>query len=431
MMGESSSSVVLPNGLPAHHFRIHNGLELYVVENHAAPVFTYQIWFKVGSREEKLDPRIQATGLAHLFEHMMFRGTTNYGDGEFDRILTRNGVFDENATTWLDRTNFYESLPRDKLELVIKLESDRMVNLVIDKEILDTEREAVIGELHMEFDDPDMVAYNKLYENAFTIHPYRYTTIGTEEEIRSFTKEKADYFYRTYYSPNNAVIIVAGDVDPQEVVSLVAKYYGAIREQPVPKLDAPSEPAQTAERVVEFRHEQITETKLLLGWHTPRTMHADIAPLLVTESLLTTGEGALLENIWVNQGLAVGISGTLNLFRDPGLLIVGADLQEGKSPTELLNTLDLSLNALAAEIKPGELERARNQLLLGIYQQWEDNGSLASYMGEFITSAASPLHAFTMVKEIEKVSAADVRRVIATYLIPTNRTVVIGQPENL
>src|SRR5690606_6467320 len=135
--------------------------------------FTYQTWFQVGSKHEKLDPKIRATGLAHLFEHMMFRGTSTRGDGEFDRILTRSGLYDGNATTWLDRTNYYQSLPKDQLELVMTLEADRMRNLVIDQATLDTERDAVLGELAMCLDDPDTVAYEKLFEQAFTVHPYR------------------------------------------------------------------------------------------------------------------------------------------------------------------------------------------------------------------------------------------------------------------
>jgi zinc protease len=419
----------LPNGLPVSHFRLANGLELYVVENRAAPIFTYQTWFNVGAKDEKLDPRLNATGLAHLFEHMMFRGTATHADGEFDAILTRNGVADANATTWNDRTNYYQSLPKDKLELVMELESDRMHNLVIEQGILDTERGAVLGEYNMGLDDPDTVAYEKLYATAFTVHPYKYTTIGTEEEIRRFSKADADYFYRKYYAPNNAVILIAGDIEPRAAVQLAEKYYGPYLPQAITPVAAPAEPEQKIERQVEFRHGQLNEATLLLGYHTPNTRHADHAALLVLQSILTSGEGSVLQQAWVNAGLAVTLTGGLDQFEDPGLLTIGADLQDGHEPAELLGVLDRRLTELAASpALARETERARNQLLLRIYGSWRGNSTLSSYMGEFIASAGDPLYAFELAAAVEKVTAEDVQRAIARYLIPGNRTVVVGRP---
>jgi zinc protease len=419
----------LPNGLPVTQYKLSNGLQLYVVENHSSPVFTFQTWFDVGSAQEKLDPRLQRTGLAHLFEHMMFRGTLNHGDGEFDRILTINGVDDENATTWLDRTNYYESLPSDRLELVMQLESDRMANLVVDQNLLDTERGAVLGEYRMGLDDPDSVAYDKLYGTAFIKHPYHYTTIGTEQEINSFTASEAQYFYRTYYAPNNAVILIAGDIKPSDAVTLAAQYYGSLPSQPIPTAQAPAEPAQTIERTVEFTHAQLVEPKLLLGYHTPEARHPDQAALMVAESLLAEGEGALLRDTWVNAGLASTLYGSVNQLKDPGLFILGADLQESHTPLELLGALDRVLGQAAQSVTAPQLDRAKNQLLLSMYRQWENNGDLTSFMGEFIASAGDPLYAFDLASAVDHVTVADVQRVIGKYLTAANRTVVIGHPQ--
>ena len=170
----------------------------------------------------------------------MFRGTPRHPDGQFDEILTRNGVQDENATTWLDRTNYYQSLPTSKLELVLQLESDRMANLKIEQGLLETEKSAVLGEYRMGLDDPTMMAYEHLYATAFEIHPYRYTTIGTEAEISGFSVETANYFYRKYYSPNNATLILSGDVDPETASALVEKYYGGYASQEIDRVTAPT-----------------------------------------------------------------------------------------------------------------------------------------------------------------------------------------------
>jgi predicted Zn-dependent peptidase len=419
---------LLPNGLEATRFTLANGLEIHVVENHAAPVFHFQTWFKVGSKDEKLDPNLQVTGLAHLFEHMMFRGTASHGDGEFDRLLTRAGVTDENATTWLDRTNYYQSLPADALELVMELEADRMSRLKIDEATFGTERDAVLGEYRMGLDDPDTVAFELLYGTAFVKHPYRYTTIGTEDEIKGFTKAKAEYFYRTYYSPNNAVIVVVGDVDPQRVRALAEKYYGAGTAQVIPAVTAEPEPPQTLPRQAEFAHAQLTEPKLLVAWHTPEARHADIPALWLLQSLLTNGRGALLENAWVNAGLASSVAGQLDQFEDPGLLTLAADVQLGKEPAELLGALDRVLAGMQNGLTDAELERARNQLLLNVYDSWKENGELAAFMGEYLASAGDLMFGFGLVERIERVTAAEVRQVAARYLKPTARTTVVGRP---
>jgi zinc protease len=427
-MAKPVNTVTLPNGLPGHQHRLANGLDVWIIENHSAPVFTYQTWFRVGSRDEKLDPDLQRTGLAHLFEHMMFRGTSSHPDGDFDRILAERGANDQNATTWLDRTNYYESLPVNALEQVMELEADRMANLALDQKLLDTERDAVLGELRMGLDDPDTVAHEKLYELAYDVHPYRFSTMGTEEEIRSFTPEDARTFYRRYYAPNNAVLLIAGDVDPAGTLRLVQKHYGGIQAQALPVLRAPVEPLQTSEKRAEITHPQLMQARLLIGYHIPETRHPDHAPLLVARSLLSLGDGALLEQAWVNAGLAVEVSGSVNQFREPGLFLLSAELQEGHAPEELIDSLERELSGFKASPDSRQIERARNLLLLEIYSQWEDNSSLAAYMGEFISAAGDPMYAFELAKALEQVTASDVVRVLDRHLAPGNRTLLVARP---
>ncbi|MGE0615258.1 MAG: M16 family metallopeptidase [Bacteriovoracia bacterium] len=423
--------LTLPNGLPMSHYQLENGLKVYVVENHAAPVFTYQAWVDVGSGDEKLDEKLNATGLAHLFEHMMFRGTPKYPDGEFDDVLTRNGVHDENATTWFDRTNYYESMPADKLDLVMELEADRLVNLVVDEDLLTTEKGAVVGELRMGLDDPDTVGHDALYAAAFTAHPYRYSTIGTEPEVTGFTVEQSNYFYKKYYQPQNVTLLLVGDLDPEKVAASARKFYGDIKSEPVKKPIRPSEPAQAAERKATIEHAQLIERKVFLGYHTPAAAHADIPALWVAEAMLTTGQGSLLQQAWVNDGIASQMSGTLDLFRDPGLLTLGADLQSGKTAAHLAASLEAVLVKIQDKSFPlsAQVTRARNQLLLAIYEQWDENAALANFMGEFIATSGDPVKAFDLAAAVSRVTPAEVVRVVGQYLVPTNRTVIEMTPK--
>lgn len=421
--------VALPNGMPLTQYKLDNGLNIYVIENHAAPVFTYQTWFNAGSKTEKLDPKLQATGLAHLFEHMMFRGTAKHGDGQFDDILTRAGVHDENATTWFDRTNYYESLPKDKLATVMDLESDRMINLVVDQKLLETEKGAVLGEYNLGLDDPDTISYDKLYEAAFTVHPYRYTTIGTANEIKSFTVDQANYFYKRYYSPSNATVLVIGDVDPAKVAAAAQQYYGGVPGQTVLLPTAPVEPTQSLERKVQFQHPQLKQTRVLIGHHIPGVKDADFPALWVLMSTLTYGQGALLELNWVNAGVTVWVRGDINQFADPGLFIVAADLQPGKTPDDAEKAFDDTISALLSGGADGLIARAKNQLLLSLNSQLEDNESMASFLGEYIPTAGDPTFGFSLITAIQNLTPADLLRVAGKYLQPSNRTLVVGTPQ--
>ncbi len=421
--------LLLPNGLPFTQYVLTNGLTIYVIENHSAPVFTYETWFKVGSKDEKLDPKINSTGLAHLFEHMMFRGTPRYPDGKFDEVLAENGVNDENATTWVDRTNYYESLPSSQLALAMELESDRMANLALDQTLLDTERSAVVGELKMDLDDPDSVAYYQLYGAAFRTHPYQYTTIGTEKEIQSFTLAQANYFYKTYYSPSNASLLVTGDVDPQIVALTVQKFYGSIPAVDVKHAVATPEPAQTAERKVAFTHPQLQQTTVTFGYHVPGVKDADFPALFVLQSAFTNGQASLLELNWVNAGMSISVTGTVNQFADPGLFIIATEIQPGTNPSDITASFDKILADIATRGAEGLVDRAKNQLLLQLHSQLEQNESMASFLGEYIATAGDPVFGFNLVSGIEKVTAADLVRVAAKYLVPTNRTIVVGTPQ--
>ncbi|MGZ3696261.1 MAG: M16 family metallopeptidase, partial [Bdellovibrionota bacterium] len=304
---EKIRSTKLPNGLPVEEYRLDNGLQILLVQDHSAPVFTYQVWFKVGSATEKMDPKLQKTGLAHLFEHMMFRGTAKVPDGDFAKQMSAAGESGLNATTWLDRTNYFESLPKDKLELAFTLESDRMANLALDDKLFKTELGAVFGERKMGRDKPSRVANDELWELAFDKHPYKWTTMGTTEELNSFTVDEANYFYKTYYAPNNATIILIGDFDTGKALHLAEKYYGKYKAQEIPHREPAPEAPQTAAREKEIFHPLATADLLEIGYHIPDSKNADIPALQVLGAVLSTGNGSIMEQELVQEGLASSI----------------------------------------------------------------------------------------------------------------------------
>jgi zinc protease len=427
-----TDDLVTPSPLPYigyaySHFQLTNGLKVFIVQNHASPILSFQTWFGVGSKHERLDPQIEATGLAHLFEHMMFRGTKLYPDGSFDSILFKAGATDQNATTWLDRTNYYQSVPSDQLELVIKLEADRLENLQVAQHF-ETERGAVLGELNMVLDDPVSVAYEKIYAAAFDVHPYRFSTIGTEAEIKSFTAEQALQFYRKYYSPSNAVILMVGDVDPKSARDLIRTYYGKLARISIDWPKAPIDPPQMAEKKTEFRHPQLAQEKLIASYHTPGVESVDFASLAILRSILSLGDGGVLQKIWIDSGLASGLQGDLDQFKDPGLMTFMADIQPGHSESELLVALDSTIEQLKNGRLALDIERARNLLRLQIYSDWDDNAGLASFMGEYLMTTGDPRFGFLLCEALGRVTEADVLSAIDKYLRRENRTTLVGRP---
>ncbi len=431
----------LPNGIPMHHWKLNNGLQVILLERHEAPVLTFQVWYPVGSADEKLDPRLMATGLAHLFEHMMFRGTQTVPDGQFDLRLTAAGMQDGNATTSADRTNYYQSVPIEAFELVAQLEADRMVHLKIDEKLLETEKGAVLSERKKALENPDRVANQILYQTAFQVHPYRWSVLGTEAEIQGFSVAQAMHFYRTHYVPNRATLILAGDTTPLAAHPILDKYFGPLPEAASlpPKFSSREEPAQTKERTLTFTHPQISSGKLTLGYRAVAAKDEDLAALHVINSLLTLGDSSILQLKWVDGGLASAIGGSLDEMKAPGLLTLSADLlipsdpqNKNSSPEkvaqECLKVLDQELEKLRVQLPSKLLERAKNRLLLEFYSQWETLPSLANFIGEALIATQRPQAGFELTQRINSMSPQKVQAALKKYLIPSQRTVILGIP---
>ncbi len=422
---EKVTETKLPNGLVVHEYKLPNGMQILLIPDKSAPVFTYQVWFKVGSADEKLDPRLQKTGLAHFFEHMMFRGTKKTPMGQFDVKMGSSGAVGLNATTWLDRTNYYESLPKEKLEMVFDLESDRMGNLLINEKAFQNELGAVIGELKMRKDKPSSVASEAAWDLAFDRHPYKYSVIGTEEELHSFTVDEAMYFYRTYYAPNNAALILVGDFEIPRALALAEKYYGPYAPKEIPKREVPVEPEQTEMRKRELTHPLANGNFLSLAYKIPAGTHHDIAALELIGAILTTGDGSVLAQELVQTGIASMASTGPYRNRYPSIFSVSIQMAPGKPDDKALSVLNAAIDRLKkGTVSEAEIERARNQYLLGAYNELLDASSIGRNLGESLVTTNNYLREFQLLEELKKVNSAELKRVANTYFVDKHLSLV-------
>ncbi|MCB0417116.1 MAG: insulinase family protein [Bdellovibrionales bacterium] len=415
------------NGDKLTEFRLENGLQVLHVPRHQAKVLTYQVWFRVGSLDEKLDAKLKKTGLAHLFEHMMFRGTAKYPDGVFDKLISRMGGTGQNASTYFYRTNYYESVPSDQLEALMTLESDRMQNLQITPALFEREKGAVVGELRRHLDSPVSVGFDQLLDGVFKVAPFRFTVLGSEKEIKGFTLEEANYFYKTYYAPNNATLIVIGDVDAGKLMSLVTKYYGEMKSQEVPRHKVPEEPPQTKERKIYTRHKQATSDSLLVGYRIPTVSSPDFTSLALLATHLSTGMEGRLRKLLVDPGIAVSANGAPS--SRPDLFEFVVSLSEKHRAEQALAIIDQEVARLQKkQISEKDFQRALNQEKLDMYGNIGSNSSLANMLGEYLVLSGDYLLGFKMLSAFEKLTPVDLQKAAKQHLNKNQRTIVVIRP---
>ena len=420
---EEKNRIPLVGKFEAIRYRLENGLNIIVVEDHSSPTFAYHTWFKVGSRNET--PKY--TGLAHLFEHMMFKGTKTYKDGEFDRILESAGAEGENAFTNRDYTAYIQELPSSQLELIMKLESDRMVNLVVDENSFKTEREVVQNERRFRTENnPEGLMYQEMFELAFTQHPYHWPVIGYEEDLNRMTAKDAVDFYKSYYSPNHATVIVTGDVDPARVYSLAKKYYGDLKPQTVATHDIAQEPEQTASRRKTMKL-NIQVEKLMMGYRIPELAHADTPAFQFVETALASGKSSRLHRALVETGIATSVEAYGLDDKDPSLLMIGVNLQKGKKAAQAETVVLRELARLAKDgMSASEMERVRNRLEFDYYESFSSNSSLANTIGHYETLLGDFESGIAIFEKAKKTTSQQVQETVRKYLDPKNRSVIIG-----
>ncbi len=406
-------------------FALGNGLQILIWEDKAAPVIAYQTWFRVGSRHEKSGK----TGIAHLFEHLMFKATTNYTEGQFDILMEERGA-QTNAATWVDWTYYHEKLPAGNLELAVKLEADRMENLALEADSLESEREVVKNERLGRVDNnPDGAAYEALYKEAFQTHPYGCPTIGWMKDIEGLSLEDCMAFYRSYYAPNNAVICIVGDVDTRATLELIQNYYGHMQRQEISKHPIPVEPEQTQERRLQL-NQPIESEKLILAYHIPAVTHEDHPALCVLNEILTDGESSpLFQKLVKELEIATDTWGWVASFHDPGLWEIGVSLLPHKKAEEAERAVDeLIASLLDQGVTDRALEKAKNGMEAGTLRMMAGTSPRARGLGESSVIQGRWQCFFEESELLQNVKDEDVARVAARYLQKENRTVLYALP---
>ncbi len=407
-------------------FELANGLRVLLCEDRSAPVIAYHSWFRVGSRHE----REGKTGLAHLFEHLMFNETENLPAGTFDRLLEEAGA-ESNAATWLDWTQYNVALPKEHLGLVVRLESERLARLVLREPQVASEKEVVANERRYRVDDDVEGAVSELlWATAFREHAYRWPTIGWMADIQGFTTEDCREFFRTYYAPNNASLVIVGDFDEEDVLTRLSRAYGSLEPAEIPVEDAHPEPAQREERRITTLKPTATE-KVTVGYHCPAVGDFDHVPLLVLTEILFGGRASRLHQRLIRElELATEVRAFVGPFRDPGLTELFASARGAHTAEELLAVLDEELHRVTREpVSPSELGRARARTELALLSGLETAEGKAGTIGFYETVLDRPGAAFERLEAIGRVTASDVLRAARRVFRDENRTVVIVRPD--
>ncbi len=406
-----------------------NGLQVILREDHDAPVASFWVWYRVGSRNE-LPGR---TGLSHWVEHMQFKGTPSLAKGQVFRDVSRvGGVL--NAFTSHDWTVYFETVPADRLGLSLRIESDRMVNSLFDPAEAESERTVILSERQGAENRPTYLLIEELYGAAYRAHPYRHMVIGYENDLRAISRDDLYGHYRQHYVPNNAVITAVGDFDAPALLREIEDAFGPIPAGPTPPLVLAHEPEQLAERRVTLRRPSATDY-LYLAYHVPDASHRDTAALMVLDAVLSGAKGmgfggggamgrsSRLYRALVATGLARSAGSDAGLSVDPGLLMFGVTGLPGGDTAKVEATLDAELDRLKGELVPdAEFARVRKQLTAQFIYSASGVSSQAYWLGQ-MAMLGDYRRADTLLDELQAVTPEDVQRVARTYLVPHQRTV--------
>jgi zinc protease len=407
--------------------RLKNGLRLIVSEEHAAPMFSIVVNYNVGSRDE----RKGRTGFAHLFEHMMFKGSENVGPGEHPYLMFMNGG-SMNGTTNKDRTMYYESLPANQLDLALFLEADRMRSLAITKANLDNQRSAVQEERRLGVDNqPYGKTFEKLDDLAYENFAYKHSTIGSMADLDAASVEDVAAFFKTYYAPNNAVIAIVGDLDAKSTIEKARKYFEVIPSQPAPPAVDMTEPAQAQERRATLEDPLARLTRIDMAYKVPPSSSPDDDALTVMATILSGGRSSrFYEAIVREKQLATNVSAGSSESRGPGLFNVVGMTQPGKSVSDLEAAIDAEIEKLkTGQIADWEIEKARTGARSGFVNSVGSSLQRAVLLSQYAMFYDKPDLINTRAESIAKVTAADVQRVARQYLVKTGRTVVTTGPK--
>jgi len=413
-----------------HEYHLDNGMKLLVKENHRAPVVVSQIWYKVGSSYEHTG----LTGISHVLEHMMFKGTDKHPAGEFSRIIAENGG-SENAFTGRDYTSYFQQLEKSRLPIAFELEADRMRNLQLPEDEFQKERKVVMEERRMRTEDkPSALTYEQFMAAAFEVNPYHNPVIGWMGDIQHLTVSDLKTWYHTWYSPNNATLVVAGDVDPDKVYTLAHKYFGDIEPSKLPAIKPRKEPQQHGERRIVVRRPAELPV-LLMGYKTPSLRTVDepwkAYALEVLANILDGGDSARIsrELIRGKEIAASAGAGYDLLARHDTLLTLQGTPSQQHSVDELETALRGQVNKLRTElVSPDELARIKAQVTASKVYELDSVFYQAMQLGMLETVGLDWRDADNYVDRINAVTPEQVRQVAREYLQPERLTIATLDP---
>jgi zinc protease len=420
-----------PQGRRVRAATLDNGLKVLVQEEHTAPLASVWCWYKVGSKDE----RPGRTGVSHWVEHMNFKGTTNIPRDQVKGIIEQFGG-SWNGYTWIDQTTYLETATRDALDRMLFIESERMARCLYHPDDCESERTVIISELQGGENDPDVLLDQEVTATALKAHPYRHPTIGWLPDLQAMTRDDLYGHYRSFYVPNNATLVVVGDVETDDVLRRVEKQFGEIPGGAEPDRLQTTEPEQTGERRVTIRRPGTT-AYLKAAYHAPAAGDPGFFPALLLDAVLTGAKGinlwssfrsappqrrARLYRVLVERGLASAVSGSMLPTAQPFLFVVSLVAKEGVSPASLETALLEELDRVRAEgVTPAELERAKKQLDARFLFEDDSVTNIAHQLGYFETIGT--LDAFgDLARSVEAVTLESVADIARTMLRPSNRT---------
>jgi zinc protease len=404
-----------------------NGLKLVMVEDHRTPIITLEVWYHVGSKDE----RPGRTGFAHLFEHLMFKGSTHVQPEEHMRLIESMGGV-TNAYTTEDTTVFFETIPSNDLARAMWLEADRMGGLNISQENFDSEREVVKEERRLRFDNQP---YGRVFEDldaaAFTQHPYHHSVIGSMDDLNKATVEDVREFFHAFYRPDNATMVLVGDFGADEAVRTAQTYFGGIPRptQKIERINSP-EPSQKAERRLTKNYDNSPLPAVVFGYHAPANFAPDSYPLDIATTILSAGQSSVMyRKLVYEERLATQAQAFVNFTEDPNLLVFQAILNQGKTLAEGEKALNEVIEQLkTVPVDARDLEKAKNQEIAAIVLRRERTEAKAEALGLCAVIGKDVNLVNTELDRYLKVTAADIQKAAQQYLVTTQRTVMAVEP---
>lgn len=404
-------------------FTLKNGMTIHVMEDHSIPNANMYLFWKVGSRNEF--PGI--TGLSHFFEHMMFNGAKKYGPKQFDRVMEAAGGAN-NAYTSENITAYTNWFPTSAMETIFKLEADRIEHLAIDEKMVESERGVVTSERTTGLENSNFrMLHEEVKGTAFRAHPYSWGVIGHQSDIDNWSMQDLKDYHKTYYAPNNAVVVIAGDVTLKQVKKLAKTYFEPIKAQPKPREVHTVEPKQLGERRVYVQKPSATSANILMAFHIPETGHSDYYPLSMLASILGDGQSSrLYRGLVDDQQLATSVFTYMPDSFDPNLFYVWATAANGIKAKSLEKAMIAEINKIMhSGVIDTELTKIKNIAQVDFYRTLATINGKANTLGTYSLFFGDHSKMFSAISDMNQVTTADIKRVASQYLTKSNRTVGI------